>query len=143
MALRSGDDPKIDRLSRVELFKGADKAALRHLATAVDEVTVAAGSNLIHQGHHHNEAFVITRGTVDVIVDGSIVAQLGEGQMVGELGLFSVEPASATVTAIEETDLIVIPYNRFDSVLDDNPSMSKQIARQLAARLRAMTENVA
>ncbi len=142
MALRSSDDPKIDRLAQVELFKGADMSALQHLATVVDEVTVAAGTNLILQGHHHNEAYVITRGSVDVVIDGTAVAQLSTGQMIGELGLFSVEPASATVVALEESDLIVIPYNRFDAVLDDNPAMAKRIARQLAARLRRMDSHV-
>ncbi len=142
MVLRSGDDPKIDRLAQVELFKGADKSALQHLAAAVDEVTVKAGTNLINQGHHHNEAYVITNGSVSVVIDGEHVATLGAGEMVGELGLFCVDAASATVTAAEETDLIVIPYNRFDNVLDENPAMSKRIAKQLAARLRRMDDHV-
>lgn len=138
MVFRSNDDPKIDRLSTVQLFRHADRSALRHLASAVDEVSIDAGTTLISQGHHHNEAYIITEGSVSVAVDGEQVATLGKGQMFGELGLFSAEPATATVVSAEPSTVLVVPYNRFDQVLDENPSMAKQMAKQLAARLRQM-----
>ena len=49
---------------------------------------------------------------------------------------------SATVRAKTEMKVLLIPYNRFDQVMDENPAMVKGIARELARRLRAMDETV-
>lgn len=132
-------DQKIARLQTVDLFEKADRKALEHLASAADEVHVAPGKVLIAEGHHHAEGYVIAEGSVGVLVDGEEVAELPAGQIVGELGLFGHQPtASATVVAKTDVVAFVIPYNRFDQILDDNPRLTKAIAQQLAARLRTM-----
>jgi len=131
-------DAKVDRLAAIPLFAGASQTALKHLATAADEASVPAGSTLIHQGHDHHEGYLIMSGVVEVIVDGEKVAEIGEGELVGELGLFGQRPASATVKALTPVDTLIIPYNRFDQILDDNPTLTKAVAIKLAARLHHM-----
>lgn len=132
-------DAKIERLKNIPLFSRADKKALEHLASAADEVTVAAGTLLISEGHRHNEGYVIVEGEVSVEVGGSKVAEVPAGELVGELALFGSNPtASATVKATTETSVLVIPYNRFDLILDENPALTKAIAQQLANRLQKM-----
>lgn len=134
-------DAKMDRLQSIELFKNADKQALEHLASAADEITIVAGKALITEGHRHNEGYVIVSGSVEVTVGGKVVAEVPAGELIGELALLSHNVlASATVTAKTETSLLVIPYNRFDEILDDNPSLTKAIAKQLAVRLQHMDQ---
>ncbi len=135
---RLHEDAKVGRLKAIPLFADASRTALGHLAAAADEVSVAAGTTLIHQGHDHHEGYVVVSGTVDVIVDDETVAEVGEGELVGELGLFGQRPASATVRARTEVEVLVIPYNRFDQLLDDHPALTKTIATKLAARLHNM-----
>ena len=134
------EDAKVGRLKAIPLFADASRTALRHLATAADEVSVPVGTTLIHQGHDHHEGYVVVTGIVDVVVDGEKVAEVGEGEMIGELGLFGQRPASATVKAQTPVEALVIPYNRFDQILDDNPSLTKTIATKLAARLHGMDQ---
>ena len=138
MSLLHHDDPKIARLRTVALFADASTTALRHLASAADEISVKTGSNLIVQGRQHNEAYVITSGTVKVTVDGEEVAEIGDNELVGELSLFGHGPASATVTASSDVTALTIPNNRFDQIMDDNPALTKTIAKHLAGRLHAM-----
>lgn len=134
-------DAKIERLKAIPLFEHADKKALEHLASAADEVTVAAGTALIKEDHRHNEGYVIVDGTVIVEIDGQKVAEVPAGELIGELALFGESPvASATVKAKTETSVLVIPYNRFDQILDDNPILTKAIAKQLADRLQKMDQ---
>lgn len=134
-------DPKIERLKKIAFFADADDKALEHLASAADEVTVGAGTQLIGDGHLQNQGYVVISGTVEVTVGDSVVAELADGEMVGELAMLTHRPAaSATVTATTETSLLVIPYNRFDEILDDNPGFAKAIAKQLAVRLQKMDE---
>lgn len=131
-------DAKIERLKQIHLFRNASKDGLKHLAETADEVTVKAGTEIIGQSHLNHDAYVIVSGSVDVTVDGHKVATIPEGELVGELGLFGHGPASATVTAAEEVTALVIPYNRFDQILDDTPGLAKEIAKELAGRLHAM-----
>ena len=128
-------DAKEKRLQSLSLFKNADRKAIQHLASAADEVTVAAGHKIISEGHLHNEIYVVEHGIAVVSIEGNEVAEIPEGEIVGELGFFVRQPASATVAAKTEMDVLVIPYNRFDQILDDNPQMVRAMANELAERL--------
>ncbi len=136
--LKRQDDPKGERLLAIPLFASADKQALQHLESAVDEVDVKAGTVLYTQGHRHAEGYVLVSGTLSVTIDGEEVAEISGLEVIGEVALFGHSTASATVTAKSDASLLVIPYNRFDQILDDNPGFTKAIAKQLAARLNAM-----
>lgn len=134
-------DAKIDRLRSLELFKDADDKSLEALGSAVDEATIEPGTKLLSEGHLHNEGYLIVSGTVEVEVGGSVVAEIPAGELIGELALLTTKSvASATVTAKTETSVLVIPYNRFDKILDDHPSLTKAIAVQLANRLIKMDQ---
>lgn len=130
-------DAKEDRLSKLPLFKGADKEAIDHLASAADEVTVEAGHTLITQGRHHQEMYVLETGAAVVEIDGKQVAEIPAGEFVGELGYFTRTAASATVKTAAESNILVIPYNRFEQILEDNPRLVRAIAAELAERLQA------
>ncbi|MEM7340567.1 MAG: cyclic nucleotide-binding domain-containing protein [Actinomycetota bacterium] len=131
-------NPKVERLSRLPLFAQADAKALTTVASAADEVAVPSGRALITQGHRHAEGFVIVSGTVEVEIDGEIVAEISDGEIVGELGLLDPGPATATVRAKTDLDVLVIPANRFSQIMDEVPSLVRAIANELARRLRAM-----
>lgn len=131
-------DSKAHRLQTIELFKDADKRALEHLEQAADEVTVKTDTVIITQGQHHNEGYILLSGSVAVDVDGEHVADIHAVEVFGEIGLFANTPASATIRARTDLELLVIPYNRFDQILDDNPSLTKAIAKKLAVRLHEM-----
>ncbi len=135
-------DPKEDRLRALDLFKSASDKAIRHLVSAADEVSVEAGRVLIQQDHNHNELYILSSGSAKVEVDGIEVAEIPAGEFVGELGYFVSAPASATVTAKTDLEVMVIPYNRFDQILDDNPDLVRAVATELAERLYAMDEKL-
>jgi CRP-like cAMP-binding protein len=130
-------DAKEERLRSMALFKGANDEAIRNLASAADEVTVRAGHVLIRQGHHHQEMYVIESGSATVEIDGREVATIPAGEFVGELSYFNRSPASATVTTSEESSVLVVPYNRFEQVMDDNPMFVRALVAELAERLDA------
>lgn len=133
-------DKKQDRLHDVSLFAGADERALRNLAEAVEDTKVEAGHVLISEGIHHNQSFVIARGTATVEIGGKVVAELSEGDFVGELAYLAMQPATATVTAKTDLELMVIPHNRLDQVLRNDPKFVRALASELAARLTATNQ---
>lgn len=130
-------DQKIERLSQVPLFKGCDKKGLAELATAIDSVDVDPGKVLFREGAVQHEAFIIESGTAEVSIDGEVVAQIPEGEMIGEIGLLTRSPATATVTAVTPMSLLLVPHQRFHQVLENTPGLALAIAKELAERLRA------
>ncbi|MDH3754747.1 MAG: cyclic nucleotide-binding domain-containing protein [Acidimicrobiia bacterium] len=131
-------DPKLERLHATPLFSGCDRKELKDLATAIDTVDVETGQVLFRQGSVAHEAFVIESGTAVVSIDGEIVAEIPEGEMIGEIGLLTRSPSTATVTAKTPMSLLVIPHQRFGQILADTPGLGTAIAKELAMRLQAM-----
>ena len=131
-------DPKVTRIQGLPMFKNADILACKHVASAADIVEVAAGQNLIVAGQLNYDAYVVESGTAVVLVNGEEVAEISEGEMIGELGLLDRGVTTATVTTKIAMSLLVIPCNRFGQILNENPSLVLEMAKELAQRLRAM-----
>ncbi len=132
------EDAKEARLAKLPLFQEASRKALKHLAAAADDIEVAEGSEMLRQGAIHHETFIIVSGSATVSIDGTDVATIPAGEMVGELSFFNRGPSTATVTAAEPVALLSIPHNRFQQILDDHPALTQSILIELASRLRQM-----
>lgn len=134
-------ESKVDRIHKTSLFRRANKKTLQALAQVLDEVEIGAGRDLITQGHHHNESYIVETGTLVVFVDGDEVAEIRAGEMVGEIGLLDPGPATATVRCKTPATLLALPHNRAQDALDATPGVYRHIAAELAHRLRSMDAN--
>ena len=131
-------DPKADHIRAIPFFAAASLKAIQAVASAADEIPVAAQRELIKEGEHNRFAYIVQSGEAEVLVGDEAVATIGSGEMIGELGFFNRGAATATVRAVTEMQVLALPYNRFESVLDENPAMLRSITEDLARRLRAM-----
>ncbi len=126
---------KRDLLRRVPLFAGLrdrDLAAVEQLA---DEIDVAAGTELTHQGGRGNEFFVLVEGRARVEKDGRTLATLGPGDFLGEIALLDEKPRTATVTLEEPGRLLVISHRDFHSLLD-NRDIRIRVLEAVVQRIR-------
>ncbi len=77
----------------------------------------AAGEEIFRMGDRGRNAYIIERGKVEVSVtrDGEnvVIAELGEGEIFGEMSMIDDAPRSATVTATEDIEVVVIQHSRF------------------------------
>ena len=93
-------DAKIELLKGIPLFTGCSKRDLEEIARVTEEIHVDAGTVLIDEGQPGREAFVVVSGRLDVTRQGvGKVAEIGPGEVAGEMSLLSARPTSATVTA--------------------------------------------
>ncbi len=86
--------------------------------------------------------FVIMNGKVKVSrtsTDGRevILTILGEGDFFGEMAILDGLTRSATVVAIEDTELFMIQRNDFMTMLHEHPEISIALLQELTKRLRA------
>ena len=100
------------------------------------EVSFDKGAVLMAEGEPGREAYLITEGHVSVKRGRKKIAELGPGNLVGEMALIVDEPRSATVTALEPVRAYSVPRSKFSAVLE-RPTVWWLVAKFLAQRLRA------
>jgi CRP-like cAMP-binding protein len=82
--------------------------------------------------------FIVLSGRVRVTRDGGIeVAELCSGEHFGELSLLLGTTHRHAVETIEDTELMVVPKERFDSLLAENPRLADGIRRKAEERMAA------
>jgi len=91
--------------------------------------------------------FTILEGRIKLTILGDdgrevILSVLGPGDFFGEMALLDNEPRSATAIAVEESELLSLHRSDFQSVLNDNKSITSALIRVLSARLRRANHQI-
>src|SRR3989440_1109861 len=127
-----------DRLSAVDIFAPLSNDELRQLAEATVTHVFAPGETLIRAGDEGSSMFVVHSGKVSVRVSDRAgprkVAELTEGNFFGEMALFTGEPRTANVVAMEETEVLEIGHAAMKLLFDTNPSLAESISLTIAER---------
>ena len=106
------------------------------------------GAVIITQGDESHSMYIILRGRVRVerehadLVNPIVLAELGPGETVGEMGVLEHARRSATVIAIEETEVVEIDQEGLRDVLISSPGVATALLRTLSRRLRAADEEM-
>lgn len=127
---------RVVALGRAPVFADLPDHVLARVASVVREVTAETDEVIIEQGRQESWMFVLVDGAVAVSADGSSIAALGPGAMIGELAALDPEPRSATVTATEPSLLFRIDHDALLDVMVDQPELSQAIIAMLVRRLR-------
>lgn len=98
---------------------------------------VAAGKALFLEGDEGSLMYVLETGVAEVFVKGRLVETLVHGSIVGEMGLVSPAPHSASVIAKNDCEFVVVDAKRFQFLVQQTPFFAIQIMRLMAERLRA------
>jgi len=92
------------------------------------------------EGETLDKVMVIFSGRVSVRVDGKLVAELTDGQFIGEMSFLTGESASATVSATEPTRYVAWSKNDLKYFLERNshlsPSLQTIIGTDLVKKLK-------
>jgi predicted acylesterase/phospholipase RssA/CRP-like cAMP-binding protein len=127
-----------------ELMGSTDQALVQQVVDRVDWRRLEAGEVLFHQGDVADAAYFVVGGRVSVHVteDGEerLVAELGRGEVVGELGLLDQAPRSATVRAVRDTTLASFSSTTFEELVAVSPSMMLNVTRRILTRMRSPTQ---
>ncbi len=137
----------VEILGRVDLFKPIPPEGIARLVERGTPRRFAAGAVLMREDEPGRTMFVILDGKVRVeraVLGGRpvVLAELGAGEVVGEMGLLDAGPRSATVTALEDTECLEIHATVLAVVLIEHPAVSTALLRILSRRLRSTDELV-
>lgn len=99
-------DPRA--LKDVPLFAGLSRRVRTVVAQHADEVHLPEGTTMIAEGALAYDMYVILEGSVDVLEGDSKIAQLGAGDVVGEIGVLKTHQRTATVIATTPVKALVM-----------------------------------
>jgi small-conductance mechanosensitive channel/CRP-like cAMP-binding protein len=140
---RDGDGGAIvERLSAVDIFAPLSADETSMLAQAAVRHVFAPGETVIRAGDPGSSMFVVHKGRVRVQVSENgrprTVATLTEGDFFGEMALFTGEPRTANVLALEETEVLEIGHAAMKRVFDTNPDLVESLSFIMAERRQGL-----
>jgi CRP/FNR family cyclic AMP-dependent transcriptional regulator len=127
-------------LSQTHLFAGVDADGLERIVDRITELDVPADRVIARQGEIGTGFFIITSGSVRVVRDGETLATLGPGEFFGELSVLDGKPRNAQVVSAEPTVCLALASWDFEAVVVEQPKVALAVLRELAGRLRNLTD---
>jgi len=117
------------------LFKDMTPVEYLKISRVAEWVTLKPGQRITTQGMPVPDLYLIYNGTVDVIVDGEGIANLKDGEFVGEMSFLTEKVATATCKVKYETQCLVWKQREFKELLKRNPSLYFTIQSVLSAQV--------
>ena len=100
--------------------------------------------DLITEGTPVNVVYFIAKGTVDVTVSGTRLAQLGPGEVCGEMAFLESGLPSATATVDEDLEAFALEWKQLGDLFELFPHLASRFHRSLAVNLsRRLREQIA
>ena len=96
------------RLKKIPVFADLSEEQLGHIASLAAEVSVPASKELVREGDYSYDVLAIEEGTASVDRDGEHIADLGPGDVFGEMGVLQREQRNATVVATSPMLLVTL-----------------------------------
>jgi len=127
-------------------FGELDAATLALLREQLAWVEVAGGQTLMAQGEAGDSMYLSVSGRLRAYVSRDdeaprMVREMGRGQVIGEMSLYTDEPRSATVVAIRNALLVRLDKAQFLALVERQPHVGIALTRQIVHRLK--TEHAA
>src|SRR4029077_17128691 len=93
------------------------------------------GSIVVAEGDSPRQMYLIEAGTADVAIGERRVGSVQPGTTVGEMSLFTGQPASATVRAADDLVVRVLTERDLERIAEAHPQIDRNLASMLANRL--------
>ena len=134
-------------LRQVSIFRELPAEVLADLATRVRPRSAEAGSVIVNAEEPGDSLFVISRGKVKVVLYGEtgreiILSLLHAGDFFGEMSLLDRQPRSANVVALEDSELLCLDREAFQTHLAAHPTTALGILAEMSRRLRHADEEI-
>ncbi|WP_341252425.1 cyclic nucleotide-binding and patatin-like phospholipase domain-containing protein [Euzebya pacifica] len=134
-----------DLLRRTGVFGGLAPSVLDEVVAELELVPLDSGDIVMAVGEEPDALYVIVSGRLGISPAGDDTTNRissGRGQTVGELGLLTGEPRTATVQALRDTLVARLSRDAFGALLRRHPeAMVQHFAAPIITRLRTGSDD--
>jgi CRP/FNR family cyclic AMP-dependent transcriptional regulator len=124
----------------IPLFAGLSPDEQTRVAAAAQPIHFEAGEVIVSEGEFSFDFYAITSGAAEVQHDGGHVADLGPGDVLGEMGVIPQESRggsrrrSATVVVTAPMEAIAIAGGEFRRMTEDIPALRDALRALVSER---------
>jgi hypothetical protein len=123
------------------VFSSLSPLEFKKLNDIAHWVQVREGTQIVEQGQKMSDLYLIYNGVTDVVVDGNNVAQLKDGQYVGEMSFMTEANATASVITRYQTEYLKWDQESLKSLMGRNPSLLFSLQSTMGKQLsKAVTD---
>jgi CRP/FNR family cyclic AMP-dependent transcriptional regulator len=134
----------VELMKRIRIFEGLTPEELSQFAAMTAEQSFPFQTIIVEEATEGRALYIVKRGTVSVTkIDGETeteIVKLVAGEAFGEMSLIEHSVTSARVTAYNDVQCLVIGWQDFFNLLDQNVAIAakvyKNFTRILSERLR-------
>ena len=134
-------------IRKLDFFEPLDQKIIKRIASLCIVREFAAGEAIVRQGEAGLGLYFITAGRarVEVDRDGSkvVVAELKEGDFLGEFSIIDDKVRSASVICLHDTRCLLLTRDSFAKLMKKHPEIANQMLRTLVSRIRTANERIA
>lgn len=128
-------------LGSIPLFKNLPPQQLAELGSKLHRIERPPHTRLIAANDRSDSVFIVVSGTVKICADyvedkEVILALLGKGALLGEIGVVQSASRSANVVTLESTRLLQMHHAEFTYMLERFPIVALNLSAIMAQRLR-------
>ena len=132
-------------LGRVAMFQSLDESDLEALAGVARQITAERGELIVSQGSAGESLYIVARGQIRVYLSDETAKEIilgleGPGAIFGEIAVLDEQPRSASVAAMERTELLMIEGREFRQLLEAHTGLSLGVIAALAGMIRKLTD---
>jgi predicted acylesterase/phospholipase RssA/CRP-like cAMP-binding protein len=129
----------LDFLTPLLIFRQLDVEAIQAVAAELTERHLSAGEILFRQGDLGEAFYILTAGALQVSIDSddktaAFINHLNAGECLGEMSLLTGQPRTATVSALEDSELLCLTKPNFDRLAEEYPALLTGLADLLLPR---------
>jgi len=121
-------------LKQIPFFSSLSDEDLQAIADNINMQYFADGQMVFEQGDYGEEMYIIKRGSVEVMRDNAVIAELSDHAFFGEMALVSDEPRNASVKAHSDLEVLVLKKEDFKSLLETKPSIATTVSYEVVKR---------
>jgi CRP-like cAMP-binding protein len=130
------------RLGDFSLLEELGEPEKRALEQRCHKRTYARNETILDKGSQSREVFFVLRGSVSVITFSPAgrevtLAAVKTGDFFGELAAIDGQPRSASITAIEKTEIAIMPPDIFLDLMRSHAGIAFNLMQRLARMIRA------
>ena len=134
-------------LENVELFSGLSSPILDRLVELSATRSLEPNEVMCRKGDEAGQLYGILRGRLKAVGSGAdgrevVFVVMGPGEVTGEIALVDGQPRSATIVAIEASELLVLARRDFLALLREDKDAAIQLCQVLASYVRRLSDTV-
>ena len=129
----------------IQIFPGIEAGTLHDILDSVQWQRLEGGEVLMAQGQPGEAAYLTVSGRLRVYIDTEgqgprTVRELGRGELIGEMSLYTDAPRSATVVAIRASVVARLDKAQFRALVARHPQVSIALTRLIIGRLQTQDQ---